>query len=83
MALPVRAGHWKLSAALAEADRWLMRDGTLRSTCYDETSAPLELAIDVDAPIAVVMEERIDEERLSKALSCPAVTAMTATTAYR
>ena len=48
-----------------------------------EDERSLEPAIDLDSLIAVVMEERSEEERayhLSR--SCPAVTAVTATTPY-
>jgi hypothetical protein len=44
---------------------------------------PLELAIHVDSRIAAVIEERVDEDGVPTLRSCPALTAVTATTACR
>jgi len=44
---------------------------------------PLELAIDVDAPIAVAVKNASTRKGVPTVWSCPAVTAVTATTAYR
>jgi len=79
-----RDGPWKLSARVGGNLIWgLTCHGTPAICLLHEDERSLELAIDLDALIAVVMEERSERKAYHQSRSCPAVTALTATTPYR